>query len=215
MLNKRFFKLFIFVLTSFMMLGCDGGKELTTTPQQAKLIYNPRGNVIAGNPKGDVTLVEFFDYQCPYCRKMTPVIDKLIERDPNLRVVFKEYLLFGPSSEPATRAALAANKQGKYLEMRDALMRATKPLTTPEIMQIAKNVGVDTKQLVNDMAAPDISRQIDENNQLANQINITGAPVFIVASSSIANSQTSNPQLFLMGAASEEKLKGMISKVRK
>ena len=185
------------------------------TPQQISQLYNPAGNTILGNPNGGVTVVEIFDYQCPYCRKMVPIMQKLVKANPNVRVVFKEILLFGPTSEPSTEAALAAQQQGKYLAMHTALLSAPQPLDNEKIMQIAKNLKLDTKKLMIAMTSSGIKQQIQQNTELADDLNITAAPVFIIANSNIAtNPQAKTKQLMLVGEASLDKLQQLIAKVK-
>jgi protein-disulfide isomerase len=200
------------------MSACSSSKPVPTlSPGQTALLYNPKGNVILGNPDGNVTLVEFFDYECDFCRKMFPVIQQLVKKDPNVRVIFKEYPLFGPVSEPAVRAALAAQKQNKYLAMHNALLSANEPLDHSEIIRLAKSLNLNTKKLAKDMQSPEVTNQIQENNRLAEQLNITAAPVFIFANSSVANNSQNSPakKIMIVGEASVGKLEKLIAQVRK
>lgn len=208
---------FFVIATILFILGCSSGTQSvpSLSPQQIALLYNPRGNTLLGNPNGNVTLVEIFDYQCPYCRKMTPVIEQLVKNNPNVRVVYKEILLFGPTSEPATRAALAAQLQGKYLQMHDALMKAPEPLDQQQIMQIAKSLKLDTRKLAADMNSSAVSQQIQENSQLSDQLNITAAPVFIIANSNvIQNPQEASKAIMLVGEVSSDKLQQLIAQTK-
>lgn len=210
-------KILFTVALLLSLAACSSNNNLQPiTPAQAAALYNPGGNAVAGNPNGNVTLVEFFDYQCHYCRKMLPVIQQLIKADPNLRVIYKEYVLFGPSSEIATRAALAAQLQNKYLAMHLAMMTATKPLNIEEIAHLAHTVGLDTSKLADDMNSPLITRQIKENNQLAAQLGINGVPAFIVANSHIANNpqDVEAKQLIWIGSASLLHLQKLITQVQ-
>jgi protein-disulfide isomerase len=100
-----------------------------TIAERSDEILNDPAAPVGGNPAGDVTLVEFFDYNCPYCRRVAPTVVELEEADPGLRVVYKEFPILGPGSEFAARAALAARKQGKYVPFHNALMRATDQVT--------------------------------------------------------------------------------------
>ena len=97
--------------------------------QSANELLHQSHDPIAGNPKGNVTVVEFFDYQCSHCMSMAPVIAAIIQANPNVRVVFKDLPIRGAMSEFAARAALAANKQGKYYSLNHALLSANQPLT--------------------------------------------------------------------------------------
>lgn len=183
---------------------------------QRKLLFNPGGNAILGNPKGDVTIVEFFDYQCPYCHKITPKLIQLAKDDPNVRIIFKEFLLFGPVSEIATRAALAANLQGKYLPLHDKLMTMQLPLDYNGIMWAAKSVGLDTEKLKKDMNSKAVNDQIRQNNQLAHQLGIFAAPFFVIANSSIIGNPPNlkAKKYSFLGEVSEGRLENYISKAR-
>jgi protein-disulfide isomerase len=124
--------------------------------------------------------VEFFDYNCPYCRKVAPTVVELEEADPDLRLVYKEFPILGPGSQFAARAALAATKQGKYLPFHAALMQATEQVTEQSVMEIARAVGLDTEQLTADMQAPAIEDAITRNLRLANALGINGTPSFVI-----------------------------------
>ncbi len=135
---------------------------------------------VAGDPDGDVVIVEFFDYRCPYCKRVVEPLMKAVEDDGNIRLVFKEYPILGPESAFAARAALAANKQGKYTELHVALMSSEGQLTEANVFKIAKSVGLDTDQLRSDMDDPEIERQIAANYALANILGIKGTPAFVI-----------------------------------
>ena len=122
------------------------------------LEHNPE-TPVAGNPEGDVTVVEFFDYRCPYCRRFAERLETMFEADPGVRFVFKDWPMFGGASVTAARAALAAARQGQYLAMHEALM-ATRLLTEDVIVMKAEELGLDTKRLQADMASQDIDRQL-------------------------------------------------------
>lgn len=205
------------LLAALLLAACSGGTPLKPiTPGQAAVLYNPRGNAVAGNPKGKVTLVEFFDYQCHFCRKMDPVVQQLIKTDPEIRIVYKEYILFGPNSKIAAQAALAAQQQDGYLALREAMMTAAKPLNIEEIIALAKSVHLNTEKLADAMTNPQINQQIDENNGLAAQLGVNGAPVFIVANSAIATppNDVNTKQLLWVGSASLKQLQNLVAQVQ-
>src|SRR4029453_16210905 len=129
---------------------------------------------------GDVTLVEFFDYNCPYCRKGAPPIVELEQSDRDLRLVYKEFPILGPGSQFAARAALASRKQRKYVRFHNALMQAKQQGTEETVIEIAHAVGLDTKRLKQDMQDPAIQDAITRNLQLANALGITGTPSFVI-----------------------------------
>jgi protein-disulfide isomerase len=218
MLKNLIRSFFILIITSFLLVSCSAPTKSipSITPQQTAALYNPQNNSILGNPNGNVTLVVLFDYNCPYCRKMEPLIIQLAKNNPNLRVVFKEFLLFGPASELATRAALAAQQQGKYIAMHNALMTADKPLDNAEVMLLAKKVGLNTTKLTEDMSSTAINQQIDANDALVDALNIQGAPVLIFANSAIAKNpqDTSVKQMMFMGSASLDQMQQVVSEIQ-
>jgi protein-disulfide isomerase len=135
---------------------------------------------IAGNPEGDVALVEFFDYSCPHCRQAAPAVAELLERDPDVRVVYKELPILGPESVRAARAALAADKQGRYRELHEALMSVDGELSEERIFRIAEEIGVDVARLRQDMERPDVDAALRRNLALAQAIGIQGTPAFVI-----------------------------------
>lgn len=187
-------------------------KAQNTIPQVAKELFSV--GPIAGNSQGDVTLVEFFDYQCPHCKDMSEVIDQLVQQDPNLRVVYKEFPIFGRSSVFASKAALAANKQGKYDAFHDALMATDNPLTEKKVMQAAKKVGLNIDQMKKDMASNAVKEELNGNMKLGQQLGIMGTPAFIVGDTNKAGNKNSK-SFFVPGVSSKEAIKGLVIQVRK
>jgi len=153
---------------------------------QTELLHSPNDPVL-GNPDGDVTLVEFFDYTCTYCKAMHPAIMQLLKDDPKLRYVAKEYPILGPVSTFAAQAALAALKQGQYPAFSSALM-AARGLNKDTVMSIAAASGLDPVQLKNDMATfkEEINATLDLNFALAKAIALKGTPAFIAGQTLIA-----------------------------
>ncbi len=135
---------------------------------------------VAGNASGDVTVVEFFDYRCPYCRQAVPEVKRLLAADPGVRLVRKEFPVLGPDSVRASRAAIAANYQGKYLAFHDALMTHAGPLDEAAVMEAARAVGLDTARLARDMARAEVDAVIREAHGLARVLGITGTPAFVI-----------------------------------
>lgn len=135
---------------------------------------------VGGNPKGDVTLVEFFDYNCGYCKHTHPERVEAVKKDGKVRVVYKEFPILAPSSMEAAKAALAADRQGKYEAFHSALMKHEGRLDSDAIRQTAKDVGLDIKKLEADMGDPAIQAEIDANIALARQLGIRGTPGFVV-----------------------------------
>ncbi|RWG19709.1 MAG: DsbA family protein [Mesorhizobium sp.] len=135
---------------------------------------------VGGNAEGNVTLVEFFDYNCPYCRMMAPIMDQAVAGDPQLRIVYKEFPILGPDSVFAAKAALAADKQGKYAAFHKALYGSKTRVTEAAVLKIAADAGLDVERMKTDMQQPDIQASIDRNTELAQALGITGTPGFVI-----------------------------------
>ena len=138
------------------------------------------GSPIAGNPKGDVTVIEFFDYNCGYCKKAIPDITKLLEEDKKVKIVFKEYPILSPKSHEAAAWAIAANKQGKYIEFHTALMSHQGSVDDAALESVAKKVGLDIDKLRKDKDDPKIKELLEKDIALAGKLGIRGTPAFIV-----------------------------------
>ena len=135
---------------------------------------------VSGNVDGDVTVVEFFDYQCGYCKRSLASMVELLRSDKNVRVVWKELPILGPASCIAARAAMASKKQAKYLDFHIALMGERGRLSEGKIMEAAKRVGLNLEKLREDMKDPAIDAYLDETQQLANALGIRGTPAFVI-----------------------------------
>ncbi len=167
---------------------------------------------VVGNPKGNVTMVEFFDYQCIHCKKMAPVINALLKQDKNLKVVYKEFPIFGKSSEVASRAALAAGMQGKYQQMHDALINIEKHLDDKIVMDTAKSIGLNVTKLQKDMDSKEVTDQLEANRKLAEKMHLMGTPAFVIAATPAGQFSNKVEPAFIPGAASEEVLQDLIKK---
>lgn len=137
---------------------------------------------VAGNPLGDVTVVEFYDTRCPYCRRMRPVLAELIRLDPKLRVVVKDMPVLGPGSVLESRALLAAQRQGGYFPLQAALMRGTAQPDRDSIRAEATRLGLDGGILLRDMDDPVIKSRIEANLALARVLGLKGVPAYVVGS---------------------------------
>jgi protein-disulfide isomerase len=135
---------------------------------------------VAGNPKGDVTIVEFFDYRCPYCKQVEPALEALLKEDRQLRIIYKELPILGKDSVYATRVALAARKQGKYDKFHAAMMAAKGQIDEKTILQVAAAAGLDVERVKSDMQAADIEEIIKRNYDLAQALEVHGTPAFII-----------------------------------
>jgi protein-disulfide isomerase len=165
-----------------------------------------------GNPKGNVTLVEFFDYQCIHCKKMAPVIGELIKQNPNLRVIYKEFPIFGKGSDTASKAALAAAMQGKYLAMHEALFKQEGRLDDNSVMEAAKTAGLDMTKFKTDMNSKAVADALEANRQLAEKLHLMGTPAFIIAETPNSKFKQGSSPNFIPGAASKEALQEMVKK---
>ncbi|HYM71478.1 MAG TPA: DsbA family protein [Stellaceae bacterium] len=148
--------------------------------EHKKEVFDDPNTPIAGNPKGDVTLVEFFDYRCPYCKQVEPALEKLVAEDRLLKVVFKEFPVLGPESEIAAHVALAAKKQGKYDAFHRAMMATGGHIDEAVIYKVAASVGLDVDRLRQDVKSADIAAQLKANAVLGNQLDISGTPAFVI-----------------------------------
>lgn len=146
--------------------------------RRAELERDPNAPVL-GNPEGDVTVVEFFDYNCPYCKKIADDMKALIEADPGVRLVYREWPIINQGSRFAARAALAARRQGKYEEMHWALM-AQPRVTEETTLRAARAIGIDLPRLLNDMNHPSVARHIALSMDLTRSLGINGTPSFVI-----------------------------------
>jgi len=135
---------------------------------------------VAGNPRGNVTIVEFFDVRCPYCRKLEPEMSAFLASDPDVRLVYKDLPILGAPSVLGTKALLAAQKQGAYEKLRDALMRVPPDITRAAVETQAKQLGLDSNRLLRDMDDPSLQQRIDANLQLAQRLGIQGTPAMVI-----------------------------------
>ena len=169
--------------------------------QRTLLERDPNAPVI-GNNKGDVTVIEFFDYNCPYCKRAWSELNTVMAQDPDVRVVLREWPILGEASVYATRASLAARKQGMYVEFHNALMASKGRAQPASVMAIAKSVGLDTAQLKTDMKSPEIDEHIETSMQLARALNFSGTPAYIIGDA------------LAPGMVAADELKNMIAQAR-
>jgi protein-disulfide isomerase len=147
--------------------------------RQSDLLNDP-SSPVSGNLKGDVTVVEFFDYRCGFCKRVAGAVTQLQKEDSRVRVVYKNFPILGEASELAAKAALASNAQGRYQQFHEALLAAKGELTKEQVLHIAAEVGLDPKRLETDMNNPEWAMIIDRNRTLAKELGISGTPAFIV-----------------------------------
>jgi protein-disulfide isomerase len=168
-----------------------------------KEIFENASSPVGGNKDGDVTIVEFFDYQCGYCKGVFDRLMKTVKTDGKIKFIFKEFPILGPHSVFAARAALAAEKQGKYFEFHNAMMRLHGAVNQVSVFAVAKSVGLDTKRLAKDMRDPAIEKTLRANFALARALHISGTPAFIIGDELVP------------GAVNQQMLEGYIEQARK
>lgn len=144
-----------------------------------ELLHDP-SSPVAGNPNGDVTLVEFFDYRCPYCKAIEPALEALIKEDGKLRIVYKEFPILGPASVFASRVAIAAQKQGKYLPFHDRMMAFRGSVDDDAVFAVAKESGLDMTLLKADMGSEHTDKVIKGDYALAQALGIDATPGLVV-----------------------------------
>src|SRR5438552_1810834 len=157
------------------MKGDAKDKAAQALSTRRREIFEDPDTPVAGNPNGDVSLVEFFDYRCPYCKQVEPSLEALLGEDRQLRLVYKEFPVLGPESVTASKAALAARKQGKYDAFHRAMMTIKGQINDTAVYKTAESVGVDVDRLKRDMAAPEIARALKANTELADALDIRGS----------------------------------------
>ena len=177
-------------------------QNISRIKDSQNLLYNDGYSFVAGNKNGDVTLVEFYDYNCGYCKQVPDVLARLIEEDKNLKVIFKELPILAETSQFASVAAMASMKQGKFSKFHSAMMKNKRALTEDLILKIATDSGIDKAQLLIDMEDPKIEENIMKTKYLVQNIGISGTPGFVIGNQIIP------------GFIPYEKLKAIITKER-
>ena len=165
------------------------------------LVDDPNAPV-RGNPSGDVTLVEFFDYRCPYCRQVEPFLQALIKNDQGLRVVVKELPILGPASVYAARVALTAHKQGKYEQFHDAVMSKRSNSDEATLLKLAEEAGLALDRVKTDMNSPEVDAEIKRTTEIAKALGLSGTPAFIAGTE------------FIPGATDLETLQALLDEAR-
>jgi len=167
-------------------------KQRKAITSNGKLIFNsPRGPVF-GNPQGDVTLVEFFDYNCGYCKRAMQDVMQLAKDDPKLKVVFKEFPVLGPGSVEAAKVAVAVRMQdkgGKYVEFHRRLLGQRGEANKERALAAAKDAGFDVARIEKDMQSDEVAATLKESMQLADSLGLSGTPTFVVADELVVGAQ--------------------------
>jgi len=169
-------------------------------------ISDPATSVIIGNPEGDITLVEFMDYNCGFCKRAMEDVTALAKSDPKLRVVLKDFPILGPDSVEASRVAVAAKSQlqgQKYFDFHNKLMAVKGKVNAAKALEVAKETGADVERLKKDMEAPATKAAIEDTVALGDRLGLTGTPAFIVGDE------------IVFGAVGQAALKQKIDSVRR
>ena len=171
---------------------------------QNKLV-NDNSSPVSGNQNGDVTIVEFFDYQCGYCKKVFSFIPTLLKQDKNLRFIFKELPILSPESEMAARVALVVWKYNKekYFQFHKTLMEAQTRLSKNNLMRTAKKLGINVTRIEMEMGSDEIDNILLRNQELAKNLGIRGTPAFVIG------------QQIIPGAIGLRDIQNLVSEIRK
>jgi protein-disulfide isomerase len=195
------------VLTALKLAQANQERRQKVEAQQAlereqDQIFNNPADPVLGNPKGDVTVVEFFDYRCPYCKRVSDSLMALLKDDPNVKLVFKEFPILGPESVVAAKIALAAHRQGKYEQVHMALMAHKGSFDETALLELAASAGADPSKLKADMQDPAIIGLLQANESLAAALGISGTPGFLFG------------KQLVPGAVSLDDMKKLVSSAR-
>lgn len=188
-------------------------KTRDMAPKFAAELFGQSNDPFIGNPNAKITLVEFFDYQCPHCVAMVPVMDALIKANPDLRVVFKEFPIRGSVSEYAARVALVANAEGKYFAFHKALMNGNEHLTKEAVLKVAKQVGLDPEKVKKDIESDAIKNKVQANVKLGQSLELIGTPAFFIAKTDVVTVPSGIE--FTPGQSEQGPLQDLVNKVAK
>lgn len=176
--------------------------QMDVLENQRQLLERDPNAPVLGNPDGDVTVVEFFDYNCPYCRRAMSEVQGLLAADENVRLVYREWPILSEGSVFAAKAALAAREQGKYEEFHWALMGMDERVEEASVMRLAEEIGLDIEQLRADMDAPEVQDHIDESMRLTQALGFNGTPSFVIGDDLVP------------GFVEQEQLEALVDKAR-
>lgn len=165
-------------------------------------IETPFAGAMAGNPRGDVTLVVFFDYACPYCKQGARDVARLVSEDKNLKVVFRDFPVLSPDSETAALASLSAASQGRYVRFHDAMFEGSGRLTRERTIATVRQAGLNEKRTAADLGSAALKAELKRNLELGRALGLSGTPSYIIG------------DRVLSGAVGLEALRGAISEAR-
>ena len=188
-------------------VAAEAEKAKAAVKNNAQTLFDSSRQVVVGNAQGDVTLVEFFDYNCGYCKRALTDLTDLMKDDSKLRVVLKEFPVLGPGSQEAAQVAIAARMQDKSgkkycFDFHQRLLSGRGQADRARALAAAKEAGFDMAKLERDMASPEVKATIEENMKLAEQLGLNGTPSYVVGSDVV------------VGAVGLEALKGKVKAAR-
>ncbi len=162
--------------------AAEAAKAQNAITDNARILFESPRQVTLGNPKGDVTMVEFFDYNCGFCKRAMPDMMELLKTDANLRIVLKEFPVLGEGSVQAAQVSIALNMQnkGKYLEFHEKLLGSRGGADKAKALAVAKAVGADMTRLEKDMASPEVKATLEESFKLAEPLGVNGTPSYVI-----------------------------------
>ncbi len=162
--------------------AANAEKHKAAVKTHAKALFNSPDQVVLGNPKGNVTFVEFFDYNCGYCKRAMSDMLTLMKGDPNLRVVLKEFPVLGPGSVESARVGVAVRMQApkKYLEFHTKLLGSRGHADAARALAVAKEIGLDMNRLQKDMKSPEVEETLKQDFKLAEALGLNGTPSYVI-----------------------------------
>lgn len=166
-------------------------KAKAALAENSKDVFRRAESPVAGNADGDITVTEFFDYNCGFCKRSFPEVAKLISSDGKVRVMLKEFPILSKGSEEAARVALAARLQGKYWEVHKALLENRGQNNEETALHFAEKLGLDMAKLKADMTSPAVTDELKNSKELATKLGINGTPHFLVGDKTIAGAPDS------------------------
>jgi len=169
--------------------------------EHANELFRPTGSPIAGNPKGDLPVIEFFDYNCGYCKKAFTEVSSFLDKDKKTRFILKEFPILSKGSEEAARVALAAKMQGKYWEFHRAMLESPGQANEATALKAAEKLGLDMARIKRDMVSAEVKKEIDDTRTLAAKMGIQGTPHFIVGDKIIPGAPENLSELLAKHAA--------------
>ena len=205
---SRIFLATLCVFLTFSVSAADASKKVQAYADQLFHSQSP----IEGNPNGDVNIVDFFDYQCRHCGELSQTLRGLVKKDPNVRVIFKDLPILSSESEFAAKAALAAAKQNKYLQLHNRLMAFDTSFDNAQVLEAAQQVGLDMTRFKHDLNSKAIAQQIDNNLTLSQKLGIRGTPALVIAKNT--KNLKGEKAYIIEGALDESEIKDVLRKIR-